>query len=200
MHEVLVFLHAEHSSSATNNGVHPAWRYPLEGYTSAKLGRRTRRAYLGEKSYDFFDGNAHAGHPAYDLFIRDRNQDGLDDRKGRPVHVLSVSGGVVICIKQEWSPDSLDTRHGEIIRGGKYVWVYDPASNGIFYYAHLRSIVCHPGQRVEPGSVLGEVGRTGKNAMMKRSGTHLHIMYLEAHDDSLRPNQIFEELVEAGRK
>ena len=195
MHEALAFLRADHARSTVNDGRHSDWVFPLEGYSSAKLGIRTRRAYLGANAYDFYDGNAHKGHPAYDLFIRDKNQDCLDDRTGKAVRVLSVSGGVVICVKTEWSPDSVDADHRDIIRGGKYVCVYDPASDCILYYAHLRSIACHPGQRVESGTALGEVGRTGRNAAMKRSGTHLHLMCLDARNDSLRPAPIFDQLV-----
>jgi peptidoglycan LD-endopeptidase LytH len=195
MHDALAFLREDNAPPTASSGDRSTWRYPFDGYSPARLGRRTRRDYLGANAYDFFDGNSHRGHPAYDLFIRDRNQDNLDDGTGKPVHVRSVTGGVVICAQAGWTADSVDAVRKDIIRGGKYVFIYDPGSNGIFYYAHLRTIVIYPGQRLAAGDIIGDVGRTGKNAMMKRSGTHLHIMCLDASSDDLRPKPIFDDLV-----
>ncbi len=139
--------------------------YPLEGYTSAGQ----ERYYVATK-YDFFTGTKHAGHPAADLFIHDKNQDCLDDKTHKPVNIVSASFGIVVGKNTGWTPDNP-------IRGGNYVWVYDMASDGLYYYAHMKDIAVELGTLVRPGDVLGTVGRTGKNARPKRSPTHLHFMY-----------------------
>ncbi len=173
------------------------WVFPVRGYTQAAIGGSRGEGYRGAGAYDFFSGNSHGGHPAHDIFIRDRNFDELDDRGATPVDVLSVSGGLVICVNPAWTADSMDSKRIQPIRGGIYVWVYDPASDRLFYYAHLRSACCGPGMNVKPGDKLGEIGRTGKNAVPKRSPTHLHFMCLSFRDGNPKPVDIYSDLLRA---
>lgn len=172
------------------------WVFPLQGYTPAAIGGKGT-GYRGERGYDFFQGNAHGGHPAHDVFIRDRNFDDLDDRTGKPVDVLSISSGIIVSISGVWKPDSMDAKKLQVLRGGICVWVYDPVRDGLFYYAHLRSVSCAVGQRVSAGGKLGEVGRTGKNAFPHRSPTHLHLMYLDYSSGIPKPRDIYSDLLHA---
>lgn len=144
--------------------------YPLRGYNprySIGGGGKGFRA----KGFDLFDMNARGSHPAHDLFIRDGDQDNLDDVMCNPVDLLSFSKGIVLAVEKDWQPDSE-------LRGGNFIWVYDPCLNGLFYYAHNNRVVVEPGQWVQAGQKLGEVGRTGYNAYKERSPTHVHMMFL----------------------
>jgi murein DD-endopeptidase MepM/ murein hydrolase activator NlpD len=144
--------------------------------------------------YDFFDGNQHRGHPGHDIFIRDKNQDGLDDRTGRPVEVLAAAPGIVVSLNLNWEPSSS-------IRGGDYIWIFEPARSRYYYYAHLNEIFIRVGQVVEKGENLGTVGRTGLNAYPKRSPTHLHFVIHQSKDGYPKPINPYRELVNsAGNK
>ena len=144
--------------------------YPVRGYQPKySIGGRGRG--YRDKNFNLFDMEVRGSHPAHDLFIRDGNQDNLDDRLFQPVDLLSFSGGVVLATDTTWQP-------GSELRGGKYIWVYDPCLNGLFYYAHNNQVNVLPGQLVKAGQKLGEIGRTGLNAYKERSPTHVHMMFL----------------------
>jgi len=170
------------------------WAFPVEGY-----GIKNVEKYYVVRGFDFFDSvktvkKRSSSHPAYDIFIRDKNQDLLDDRTGKPVRVLSMSAGIVAGKNTGWQKDS-------ILKGGNYVWVYDPCTQGLFYYAHLNDISVSLGDVVKPGTPLGTVGRTGRNAYKKRSPTHLHIMYLQYPDNGYPvPKRIYEDLAASSKK
>lgn len=149
------------------------WVFPLSGYGSKAVPGRKSKGFV-VKGYDFFTGNRHGGHPAYDIFIQDRNQDNLDDRTMLPVAVLSMTGGVVVSVETEWAPDSK-------LRGGKYIWIYDPTNDLLVYYAHNREVLVVTGDLVRPGDKLATVGRTGLNAAKRRSPTHLHMTVLKGN-------------------
>jgi len=138
-----------------------------------------------EKGYNFFDGNKHGGHPAYDIFIRDKNFDMLDDKTKKPVQIKSISSGIIVSVNTGWKRNSK-------IRGGNYLYIYDDVSNYIFYYAHLNKIFCRAGQLVKAGDVIGTMGRSGKNAYPRRSPTHLHLMVLDAQ--TMQPVNILKRL------
>jgi len=151
--------------------------FPLKGYGVPSIGGKNGEGYR-PGGYEFLGGNRHKGHPAQDLFIRDRNQDGLDDRTGRPVGVRALADGVVLSTFAEWTTDPA-YRH---IRGGNYVWIYHPALKLFSYYAHLQDIRVGLGEIVHGGAVIATLGRTGTNANPPRSPTHLHVMLLRATD------------------
>jgi murein DD-endopeptidase MepM/ murein hydrolase activator NlpD len=154
--------------------------FPLRGGSAADIGGNNGNGYRPE-GFDFLDGNRHRGHPAQDIFIRDRDRDGRDDRTGRPVDVIVFADGVVLSTFTGWSPED----SSRAIRGGNYVWIYHPAGALFSYYAHLAEIFVTAGQRVEGGSALAALGRSGANACLARSPTHLHFMLLQAKD--MRP-------------
>jgi len=168
-----------------------AWVFPLAGYGPAAIGGTNGSGYTAA-GYDYFDGNLHRGHPAHDIFIRDKNQDLLDDATGKPVNVLSMSSGVVVACAKAWQP-------GSELRGGKYIFIYDPANNRFFYYAHNGEIFVEPGAVVKPGAVIATVGRTGKSAYEKRSPTHLHLMALTLEDGYPKPENPYAALLAARR-
>ena len=165
------------------------WIFPLKGYTVSAVGGGRTHGYL-PKGYTYYDGNRHGGHPALDIFIHDRNQDDLDDRTGEYVAVLSIAGGIVVARETEW-------QEGSMLRGGKYLWIYDPSTDHLFYYAHLRELTVSIGAIIKPGDTLGFVGRTGLNAHKMRSPSHLHLTCLSTTTSSLLPVNIYQELVRA---
>lgn len=162
--------------------------FPLAGY-GPECGEQGRNYHLGQ--FDLYDNTKRKGlHPAHDLFIRDEDQDGLDDATGRPVTVVSFSDGVVVATYTHW-------QRGQNIYGGNYVWVYDPRTDRFCYYAHLASVRVRPGDRVQAGQVLGTVGRTGKNAFPARSPTHLHFMVVAWDRGRMTPQNPWRELLAA---
>jgi murein DD-endopeptidase MepM/ murein hydrolase activator NlpD len=165
------------------------WVFPVKGYTSSAIGGRGGSGYV-VSNFDFFDLNT-GGHPAHDIFINDGNQDNLDDATDKPVEILSMTGGIVVETRKNWTPEMSD------IKGGNIVYVYDANSNGFFYYAHLQDVHVNVGDIVYPATVLGTMGRTGRNAYPSRSPTHLHIMYVKAYDGDLRPVNVYSYLLSA---
>ena len=148
--------------------------FPLLGFDYRAVGGRGT-GYI-PKGYDLFDQTKKGSHPAHDIFMKDRNQDCRDDRTGNYVAVLSASNGVVIATENNW-------QSGSQYRGGNYIWVYDTSTGGLWYYAHQREIYVKTGQIIKAGQKIALVGRTGLNAAMPRSDTHLHITYLRIDED-----------------
>ena len=83
------------------------WVFPVQGYNQKSIGGVRGNGYVA-RGYDYFDGNKHLGHPAHDIFIKDENQDGLDDNTHEPVNVLAMKSGVVVATANEWSAGSDD--------------------------------------------------------------------------------------------
>lgn len=148
--------------------------FPLRGFDYRAVGGRG--SGYRPKGYDLFDNTKKGSHPAHDIFIKDKDQDDTDDRTLSYIDVLSVSDGVVLATETNW-------QKGSEYRGGNYVWVYDFNTSGLWYYAHQRKVLVQPGQIVRAGQKLAEVGRTGFNAAMPRSDTHLHLTYLRLDED-----------------
>jgi len=165
------------------------WIFPLAGYDSRAITGGRNKGYIAS-GYDFFTGNRHGGHPAFDIFIRDRDQDSRDDRTKKPVKVLSVTGGVVVALEREWEP-------GSALRGGKYLWIYDPANELLVYYAHNSELLVGLGDMVKPGDAIAKVGRSGFNAHKRRSPTHLHLSVLRVQDGWPLPMNVYQDLVHA---
>ena len=161
--------------------------FPLEGYTRSAIGGKNGSGYQAQ-GYDFFDGNRHKGHPGHDIFIRDKDQDGIDDSTGKSVNVISASSGIIVSVKSDWEPSSP-------IRGGNYIWIYEPIKSRYYYYAHFKEIFVEIGQTVSRGVRIGTVGRTGKNAYPKRSPTHLHFAVYDSIGEYPMPVDPYRELV-----
>ncbi|MBI5403762.1 MAG: M23 family metallopeptidase [Ignavibacteriae bacterium] len=165
------------------------WIFPVKGLGPSAIGGTNGSGY-NAKGYDYFDGNRHGGHPAHDIFINDKNQDDIDDYSGEPVDILSMSSGVVVALEKEW-----DTKSG--LRGGKYIWIYDTHTDALFYYAHNRKVTVNVGDIVKPGDKIAEMGRSGLNAYKKRSPTHLHFSFLPVKDGVVKPEDPYEDLINA---
>ena len=148
--------------------------FPLLGFDYRAVGGYGR-GYI-PKGYDLFDQNQKGSHPAHDIFMKDKNQDCRDDRTNDYVSVLSVSDGIVIATENNWQT-------GSEYRGGNYIWIYDTTTGGLWYYAHQREIFVKTGQVVRAGQKIALVGRTGFNAAMSRSDTHLHLTYLRIDEE-----------------
>jgi hypothetical protein len=183
---VLEPLLKDHYLKSWNRRSEDRLGFPLRGYGPSAIGGKGGSGYEPE-GYDFFDGNRHKGHPAHDIFIRDKNQDSLDDGTGKPVEVVSVSSGMVVSVNLNWEPSSP-------IRGGKYIWLYEPIKSRYYYYAHLNEIFVSVGQIVSKRDRLGTVGRTGVKAYPKRSPTHLHFQVLQSVDGCPKPINPYMDL------
>ncbi len=166
------------------------WVFPVAGYTAAAIDKGKNHGFV-PGGYDFFSGNRHGGHPAYDIFIRDRNQDSRDDRTGKTVQIVSMTAGVVVALENEWQP-------GSKLRGGKYIWIYDPANELLVYYAHIEELFVELGAIVKPGDLLATMGRSGLNAAKRRSPTHLHFSVLRIIEGKPVPVPVYRELRQAG--
>jgi len=153
--------------------------FPVKGYGLKQLGGRHGNGYSPSR-YQFVGPTRRSGHPAQDIFVYDGNQDGLDDRTGKPVEILAVADGIVLSTSGGWTPELPSNGNGK--RGGNYVWVYHPALRLFAYYAHLQDIRVALCERVAGGQAIATLGRTGTNAFPERSPTHLHLMLLRAKD------------------
>lgn len=177
-----------------NKGIHiqrSGWVFPLNNFTSIYY-RENGNDYRKDK-YDYFQGSNTKGHPAHDIMILDNNKDLLDDSTLKRVDVVSMSSGVVIATDSTWAP-------GSKLRGGKYVKVFDVTNDGIFYYSHLSQVNVIPGQIVNAGDKIGEVGRTGRKAILPNGKTHLHIAFLKSDNGYPIPEDIIEDLRRAQKR
>jgi peptidoglycan LD-endopeptidase LytH len=164
---------------------HSSWQFPVQGYGAKDIGTGGFKPGIPSgsssiKGYVFYDGNRHGGHPAYDIFIHDKNQDSLDDRTRKPAAVIAPVDLLILSVERKWDPNS-------DLRGGRCIWALDPLKDRIFYFAHLNEILTDAGAFCPAGSAIGTVGRTGKNASPSRSPTHLHFMVLEIKEANLLP-------------
>ncbi len=161
------------------------WLFPVKGYGKKDMGAAGFRPDIRYgsspiKGYDFYDGNLHGGHPAYDIFIHDKNQDTIDDLTDRHVEVIAPLDIMILSIESSWEP-------GSEIRGGRYIWALDPVHDYLIYFAHLNEVKVKPGEFINAGTTIGTVGRSGTNAFPVRSPTHLHLMVLKIKGNVLEP-------------
>lgn len=169
------------------------WVFPVQGYNKSAIGGSNGNGYV-PSNYNYFDGNKHTGHPAQDIFIRDNNQNCLDDISNKSVNILSISAGIVIALEPVWNENSQ-------LRGGKYILIYDPQNDLLFYYAHNSEISVKICDIIMPGMVIAKVGRSGINAFKKRSPTHLHLMCLKINNELLPvPINIYNDLIKMKTK
>ncbi|MDQ3194450.1 MAG: M23 family metallopeptidase [Bacteroidota bacterium] len=167
------------------------WVFPLDNTTSFYF-RDNGNDYRAA-GYDYFQGSNTKGHPAHDIMILDKNKDLMDDSTLKPVDVVSMSGGLIVATDTTWEA-------GSVLRGGKYVKVFDVTNNGIFYYSHLSLVTVRPGDIVSSGDKIGEVGRTGRKAILPAGKTHLHIAFLKSVEGYPKPEDIHRELIDAEKK
>lgn len=127
--------------------------------------------------YKFYDSPNFQGHPGVNIYIRDANRDGLEDRTQKPAAVVSCTDGVVVSARKFWAetdPNPL----------GVYVVVLSQEEKRFFYYCNLSKLKVGLGQLVSKGEILGWVGRTGSDTAKKHLGTHLRF-HVHSFDDGL---------------
>jgi murein DD-endopeptidase MepM/ murein hydrolase activator NlpD len=185
----IIRLDRELLGAYTDKSVQASYHLPVRGYGSKSIGGRQGNGYT-PSGYDFYDGNRHGGHPAHDLFIRDKSRSGLDSGTGRPAEIVAFSDGVVVGVNPTWEYPSA-------IRGGRYIWIFNPEENRFYYYAHLEKLLVALGDMVKAGDTIALLGRTGKNARPKRSPTHLHFMCLSFNNGRMTPHNTYRDLLGA---
>jgi hypothetical protein len=168
------------------------WAFPVQGYGRRAVNRKdfnphSRYGPKNVKGYNFFDGNQHGGHPAYDVFIHDKNQDFRDDHTGQAVNVVAMTDAVVVSVCREWETNKQ-------LRGGNYIWLYNPTEDTFMYYAHLNEALVEEGVVVKAGDPVGTIGRTGVLAARKASPTHVHVMVLQYRDGTMQPVDYYPRL------
>lgn len=163
------------------------WRFPVERVTpKTSIGGRNGSGYVLPRRLRCYAGLQH-GHPAHDLFVPDLDQDARD-AEGRPWLVRAVEDSVVIVAHTGWEPSNP-------LKGGNFALLYMPARRQLAYYAHLETLTAAVGDRVPRGAPIGTLGRTGRNAWLRRSPTHLHFSLLDAK--TLRYVDPYRELAAA---
>jgi hypothetical protein len=165
------------------------WVYPMTGWTWNSY-RTNGKDYKAER-FDYFQGGEFHGHPAHDIFILDKDSNGIEDSTGEKVKAVSMVNGAVISLYNEWKPSNF-------LRSGNYVKIFDPETEAIFYYSHLDTVFVKVGDIVNAGEPVGYVGRTGRKAL--RGKTHLHIAYYKIINGYPKPVDIIEELYGAEKK
>ncbi|HLT25033.1 MAG TPA: M23 family metallopeptidase [Ignavibacteria bacterium] len=161
------------------------WVFPLKNFTSVT--HREEGNDYRESTYDYFQGSNTKGHPAHDIFILDSDKDLLDDSTGKPVDVVSMSSGVVVAVDTTWYV-------GSYLRGGQYVKIFDVTNYKFFYYSHLSVVSVVPGDIVNAGDKIGEVGRTGRKTILPQGKTHLHVALLKSVKGYPYPEPIIDDI------
>jgi len=124
--------------------------------------------------------------------VKDLDYDCLNDATGEVYLALAMRPGVVLSVLSDWQP-------GSDLAYGNHVWLYNPAQDVVIYYAHLKEVLVRPGEFVAAGAPVGAIGRTGKNAIERRSPTHVHVMEMRYGEDGLEAYNFWRELVGSGR-
>jgi len=187
--ELLAAAREKYYQSGGTDALRADWYFPVSGYDIKAITGGRKHGYIA-RGYDFYAGNRHGGHPSLDIFIHDRNRDRRDDRSGEQVKIISVTSGVVVSAEDHWE-------EGSGLRGGKYLWVYDPGNDLLVYYAHNEKLLLKVGDMVRPGDALAIMGRSGLNAAKKRSPTHLHLTVIKVNGGRMKPLDFYQSLKSA---
>jgi peptidoglycan LD-endopeptidase LytH len=165
------------------------WVFPMSGWTVCTY-REKGKDYRDE-GFDYFQGGEFKGHPAHDIFILDKDSNGVEDSTGTKIYATAMVTGIVISTYTTWFK-------GDYLRSGNYVKLFDPESKAIFYYSHLDSVFVNPGQLVTAGEPIAYVGRTGRKAI--KGKTHVHIAYYKIEDGEPIPYDIIKDLYAAEKR
>lgn len=165
------------------------WIFPMKGWTIVTY--RSEGKDYGDIYFDYFQGGESHNHPAHDIFILDKDSNGIEDMTGKKVEALSMVNGVVFTVLSDW-------KNGDFGRGGNYIKIYDPETEAMFYYSHLDSVFVKPGDVVKAGDAIGYVGRTGRKAI--KGKTHLHIAFYPIYNGYPEPEDIIDDLYSAQKR
>ncbi len=69
-----------------------------------------------------------------------------------------------------------------------------------FYYSHISEVFVKPGDIVNAGDKIGEVGRTGRKAILSHGKTHLHVALLKSVKGYPKPEPIIDNIFRAERE
>lgn len=152
------------------------WVFPVEGYGMNMIGGKNGSDYIAG-NYNFYNTSRVHVHPAHDIFVADKNQDKLDDRTELPINILSFTSGIVVSVEYFW--DASSTK-----RGGNFIYIYEPFSRKMYYYAHNELVLVQLGDVVKAGQNIATMGRSGFNAYKERSPTHLHFSMLQFDEEA----------------
>lgn len=165
------------------------WIFPMSGWT--KVAYREKGLDYRDEGFDYFQGGEFKGHPAHDIFIYDKDSNGVEDSTGTKIYAAAMVTGFVLSTYTTWFK-------GDYLRSGNYVKLFDPESKAIFYYSHLDSVFVTPGQLVTAGDNIAYVGRTGRKAINGK--THVHIAYYKIKDGEPIPKDIIKDLYAAEKR
>lgn len=165
------------------------WVFPMADFTQTSF--REGGNDFRTDFFDYFEGAEFYGHPAHDIFILDKDSNGIEDSTGKHVYAVAMVSGVIITTYGKW-------KIGDIGRAGNYINLFDPEGPGIFYYSHLDSVFVKTGDIVKAGDIIGLVGRTGRKAVFGK--THIHISYYKITDGYPEPVDIIKELYAAEKR
>lgn len=163
--------------------------FPMTGWT--KLDYRQNGEDYDDIYFDYFQGSESSNHPAHDIFILDKDSNGVEDSTGKKVEALSMVNGIVFTVVADW-------KTGDRGRGGNYIKIYDPESDAMFYYSHVDSVFVNVGDIVTAGQSIAYIGRTGRKAI--KGKTHLHIAFYRINDGYPEPENIIDDLYEAQKR
>lgn len=158
------------------------WIFPLENYYQTCV---AKDCFIKE-GYNFYNGNKASGHPALDMLINDKNKDSIDDNTSEHVNVVCPVDMLIISVCIDWDKKS-------DLKGGKYIWGFNPEMDTFFYFAQLVDVLVMRDTLCKAGEVIGKVGRTGRYASQKSSSTNLHFMVLKVVGNSLVPFNCLEK-------
>lgn len=156
------------------------------------------RAYFAERAGDSIAATPETAW-VYPLGVRGRLLNNFNNpRQGGPHEALDIFvvregatvrtpvAGVVVASGDDWiggwsRREGLRYESGGLSRrAGNGVMIFDPASGGYVYFAHLQpGVRVRTGDVVRAGQALGTVGHTG-NATAPGRGKHLHFAYKRA--------------------
>lgn len=155
--------------------------FPVAGYS--KIVFRDDGDDYRDENYDYFDGQEPNGHPAHDIFILDKDSDGVDDILHTKPFAVSAVNGIILSVYNHW-------KENDRMLSGNYINLFDPFDTAIYFYCHLDSVFVKPGDIVNAGDKLGYIGRTGRRAF--KGKTHLHIAYFKIRNGYPVPVDIIE--------
>jgi murein DD-endopeptidase MepM/ murein hydrolase activator NlpD len=101
------------------------------------------------------------------------HRDAIDLVTPEGTPVLSMTRGIVVLAENGWKSTNDLSTSSEM--GGNTVIVYSPDERTFFRYAHLRQSIVKAGDTIARGQQIGFVGHTGKRAMRRGHGRHLHL-------------------------
>ncbi len=112
---------------------------------------------------------------ALDIFFKSVKKLGAEETGPQ---IRSMSHGIVVSAASDWIGGDRQSNYkkgGLSPKAGNGVIVFSPDNGRYYAYFHLKNAIVHPGQIVNPGTILGNGGNTGINARKKGHGNHLHI-------------------------